>query len=328
MLQQVEGMRDECQAKIRKLAEEAFTAQTFEQMQEVNKSLQDTIREAEALLSDAVAMIPVGDLDDLPSSLKVSGFFHHSEFNQAFVVNPESNVNGSPAYFSEDHKSFMYRDVKTKQWTICPRVDDEEPDRDLFLLARWGGQRGLAIETQAQAQQCTNCGTPFPTTGGSGMFCRKCSTKREQVSSWSEFNPTSGEWEQALDVQCEAIFEDNRAPVTPPEDEVAEYIVNRMNFMQGKAPTPHEKGLCVFRQQNPDKPDKSRFVAWGTRVRGVYKSGWLKVMDGIFLPVIMRGRQVLTAPEDMDPGRLAEMRAFAEQEPADPGDLGPRLAVK
>eukprot|EP00930_Biecheleria_cincta_P042061 TRINITY_DN2892_c0_g2_i1.p1 TRINITY_DN2892_c0_g2~~TRINITY_DN2892_c0_g2_i1.p1 ORF type:complete len:1004 (+),score=243.32 TRINITY_DN2892_c0_g2_i1:32-3043(+) len=324
LLQRVEVMRDECQAKIRKLAEEEFTAQTFEQIQEVNKYLQDKIREAEALLSDAVAMIPVGDLDDLPVRLKVDGFFHHPEFNQAFVVNPDSNVNGSPAYFTEDDKFFMYCDVKTKQWTICPSVDDEEPDRDLFLLARWGGQRGLAIQMQGEALHCLSCGLAFDFDC---MFCRGCGAKRPQVSSWSEFNPATGEWEPNPEVKCEAEFEDNRQTLALPEDEVAEYIVNRMNFLHGKPPKPHEKGLCVYQEQKPDKPDKSRFVAWGTKVRGVYKSGWLKVKNGLFLPVIVRGREVLTAPERMDPGRLVEMKAIAAQEPADPGNIAAELAA-
>lgn len=134
------------------------------------------IRKAEESLSELMPVEPLEHVHEMPSSLKVAGFLSNPTLNQEYHVDPESNLNEMPVYWSQDKNFFMYREAKHGGWLIGPAESKD--------AARWGDPTSVASE------------------------------KPEVPGEWLELDPR-GVWECRL-IQCQAFMPDLRQPVTPP----------------------------------------------------------------------------------------------------------------
>ncbi|CAE8582847.1 unnamed protein product [Polarella glacialis] len=243
-------------AKLRKIQSEPADENTLTEIEAVKEQYAEKLRRAKELLSRAVLMEPPKDVDELPQELHVQGFLLHPEFNQVFTLDPLASVNDKPVYWSYDRRIFMYR---SDNWQICPKKDPEDVQVDLFEEARWGGRPGLAMEVKCD----------------DGL--------------WIEHDKDTGEW-QKVAVQCKGVFQDMRAPMTPPEKpQVMEYVVDSGEFPNGEPPR-NMDGVNFFRSKSLAAMEK-RTIAWGTRIQGMDEGDdWLQVGDS-YLPMRCRGRQ-------------------------------------
>lgn len=74
-----------------------------------------------------------------------------------------------------------------------------------------------------------------------------------------------------------------------PDEDESEYVVDNSQLQAGS------HGLGYRRSMQVEDLDSTRTALWGTTVCGKEEEeGWLKVSDGFFLPMTLKGKQVLT----------------------------------
>mmetsp|Transcript_17896 Transcript_17896/g.31381 ORF Transcript_17896/g.31381 Transcript_17896/m.31381 type:complete len:400 (+) Transcript_17896:37-1236(+) len=278
LVKMVTGFRDEFALAVEQHDALPSNQETLDKLEVVRKLYQEKISMLEAMLCQQVKFEPIKDLQLLPYRISVNGFQHHEEFNQEFYIDSNSNVNGKPVYWTSDKQSFMYRTQEDKSWHICPATDpdSEEPDKKLLETVTWGSTHALAYEVEAEQ----------------GL--------------WHELDET-GSW-QEVEIECRPDFYDLREPESPPEPpQENEFVVDKSGFAEdSQIPLVHRSGLCFFKSKDDQRPE-SRFVNWGQTVHGIEHGSWVQVTDGGYLPVVLRGRRVLTALMDMDPAKLAAL---------------------